>query len=306
MGRKVNCHWCGIEFDVGSSRPNAKYCSRVCYTHAQNSEQNIQRVRKKIVCLNCGKEKEIANYVTQRFCSTKCFGEYESTMGVRRERRIKLSEVAGTTSKFLRCLNCGKEFRVFNYRKNTATFCSSKCYDDYRRDFLVCPSCKNLFVVGKWEQRKYCSQSCAVKGMGKRKSRFFLSVFNHIYQHFDVDLKYEYVIKTSERKVYTDLLINNILIVECYGDYWHCNPLIYDASYYHSKIRKTAKDIWEYDEIRKLWLESQSYQVLVLWENDWVYRSHEVLTLIRDTIEGLFGVRDTFKLLRRDHAICTN
>jgi len=72
-----------------------------------------------------------------------------------------------------------------------------------------------------------------------------------------------------------DFLIDGKYIVECYGDYWHCNPSRYAADYYNRGKKKTAAEIWKRDEQRKRELESMGYKVLYFWE-------HEINNNIKD------------------------
>jgi len=37
-----------------------------------------------------------------------------------------------------------------------------------------------------------------------------------------------------------DFLVNKKYIVECYGDFWHCNPQQYTSSYFNKGKKKTA------------------------------------------------------------------
>lgn len=57
-------------------------------------------------------------------------------------------------------------------------------------------------------------------------------------------------------------------IVEVHGDYWHCNPKIYEASFYHTHIKMTALEKWNYDSKRTLYLESKGFSVTIVWESD--------------------------------------
>lgn len=57
-------------------------------------------------------------------------------------------------------------------------------------------------------------------------------------------------------------------IVEIYGDYWHCNPKTFDPDFYHSQLKKTAKEKWKEDQERKQVLESMGYRVTVVWESN--------------------------------------
>ena len=72
-----------------------------------------------------------------------------------------------------------------------------------------------------------------------------------------------------------DFLIDEKYIIECYGDYWHCNPSRYAADYYNRGKKKTAAEIWKRDEKRKRELESMGYKVLYFWE-------HEINNNIKD------------------------
>lgn len=70
-------------------------------------------------------------------------------------------------------------------------------------------------------------------------------------------------------------------IIEFNGDYWHANPLVYEAdSIIHmpAKTTKIAKDIWQWDEARNKAIESEyGYKVLVIWQKDWLENPDEVI-----------------------------
>ena len=57
-------------------------------------------------------------------------------------------------------------------------------------------------------------------------------------------------------------------IIEVYGDYWHCNPILFDADFYHSQLNMTAAEKWKLDTQRKQYLESLGYTVTVVWESN--------------------------------------
>lgn len=65
-----------------------------------------------------------------------------------------------------------------------------------------------------------------------------------------------------------DFLIDKKYIVECYGDFWHCNPHQYTSSYFNRGKKKTAQEIWERDTQRKEHFEKMGYKFLCLWENE--------------------------------------
>jgi very-short-patch-repair endonuclease len=58
------------------------------------------------------------------------------------------------------------------------------------------------------------------------------------------------------------------LIIEYNGDYWYCNPKKYDASYYHQVKKKTAQELWEYDNNKIDLIKSNGYFFEVVWESE--------------------------------------
>lgn len=64
------------------------------------------------------------------------------------------------------CIECGKEFKVRPYLKDTAKFCSIECKNNHmkqkRGEWItkICPSCGKSFETLKSKNKKYCSQKC--------------------------------------------------------------------------------------------------------------------------------------------------
>lgn len=60
-------------------------------------------------------------------------------------------------------------------------------------------------------------------------------------------------------------------IIECDGEFFHCNPNKYSEDFVrfkNAKKLKTAKDVWERDENRTKELLEKGFKVLRLWENE--------------------------------------
>jgi very-short-patch-repair endonuclease len=57
-------------------------------------------------------------------------------------------------------------------------------------------------------------------------------------------------------------------IIEVYGDYWHCNPKIYEDSYMHPYYKMTADQKRKLDKERVEYLQSLGYFVSIVWESD--------------------------------------
>ena len=74
------------------------------------------------------------------------------------------------------------------------------------------------------------------------------------------------------------------IIVEIYGDYWHCNPKFYSAD---DKIKFpgrecVVKEIWKKDKRRVKKLENLGYRVIIIWENDIRYHLKDVKEVLRN------------------------
>jgi len=69
-------------------------------------------------------------------------------------------------------------------------------------------------------------------------------------------------------KYNVDFLVEGKYIVECYGDFWHCNPQRYSAEYFNKGKRKTATEVWKRDACRKQKFEELGYTFLHVWESE--------------------------------------
>ena len=65
------------------------------------------------------------------------------------------------------CIECGKEFEVSAYKKDTAKYCSRECMNKHhkgqrRGEWItkICPSCGIEFETLKSKEKKYCSEKC--------------------------------------------------------------------------------------------------------------------------------------------------
>ena len=57
-------------------------------------------------------------------------------------------------------------------------------------------------------------------------------------------------------------------IIECFGDFWHCNPDLWKAGDYNGSLRMTAGEKWAKDARRREELVSKGYRFLSFWEAD--------------------------------------
>ena len=81
-----------------------------------------------------------------------------------------------------------------------------------------------------------------------------------------------------------DFVVAEWLIVECYGDYWHCNPRYFAPDMYHRSLHMTAQQRWDKDARRQAALEARGYQFLAFWETD-IYTN--LGTVRKDIVDAL-------------------
>jgi G:T-mismatch repair DNA endonuclease (very short patch repair protein) len=67
-----------------------------------------------------------------------------------------------------------------------------------------------------------------------------------------------------------DILIpEKSLIVEYFGDFWHCNPNKWNAEDYNKRLHMTAQEKWQHDQKRLDALKDLGYKVVVIWESSY-------------------------------------
>jgi len=280
------CIECGEKFLQETWESKRKFCSHECYWKNKKKLKDID-------CLNCGKTFEPYNLKT-KFCSKKCSGEYirkqnnkiciqcgkeyhpliktsqycsrECYWNYRRENKgVIIQTNQGDFRTKLICNNCGKEYLEHKYRLKVSKFCSMKCHFESKRLKKKCPTCEKYFEVpNHLAHRIFCSKDCVDFTNKSKKENDFYKFVNNI-------INVEQNKKVIYDKVYFPDLMNeeNKIIIEFFGDYWHCNPNFYEDEYYNSKTRKHAHEMWSDDQLRLEKLEGLGYDVNIIWENEW-------------------------------------
>jgi very-short-patch-repair endonuclease len=71
------------------------------------------------------------------------------------------------------------------------------------------------------------------------------------------------------------------LIIETYGDFWHCNPTLYNEPVYKVQKNNIAKD-----KLRISYIKSKGYKVLIAWEYDFYNNFEDVKKQLRVVLSG--------------------
>lgn len=70
------------------------------------------------------------------------------------------------------------------------------------------------------------------------------------------------------------------LLIEYNGDYWHCNPEKYSATFVNKKKNMTAQELWNYDAKKICLGKEHGYYCEVIWESDYKKNKNIILEII--------------------------
>lgn len=98
----------------------------------------------------------------------------------------------------------------------------------------------------------------------------------------DLKLKYLKQVKFNfgEKYYLCDFIINEKIVIEVNGDYWHGNPSIYS----YDSLNKMQKDMIERDKIKKRELENIGYKVIYIWEYDLIHNYEYCKSQIKNAL----------------------
>jgi len=253
------------------------YCSNKCAKDALR----VEHKKFDLKCEFCGNEFKHVDG-KRRFCSKNCM--YEWRKSLHREMR--------------KCLHCGKEYET--YKTSDQLFCSNECNrsSDYKKNKLSkwANSSNNHWNNPKIQEKaqttkieRYGSLSYnnmekqndtmmrlygvhngfllnKCSSVGKRISNVQLKLYESIKPHY-LDAILEHYL--PDVNVSVDIFIpSQNKVIEMYGDYWHCNPKIFESSAYNKSLHMTAEEKWKCDEERINKIKSAGYDVEIVWETD--------------------------------------
>jgi very-short-patch-repair endonuclease len=115
----------------------------------------------------------------------------------------------------------------------------------------------------------------------KKKVNKIEEKVDHILKNLGVEFERQKKID----KYNVDFLVNGKYIVECYGDFWHCNPTQYSSTYFNRGVKKTAQEIWDRDNNRKEVFQKLGYKFLCLWESEIRNSSKHITSKIKKLLK---------------------
>lgn len=183
--------------------------------------------------------------------------------------------VISTTTR--ECLRCGRTFRPTSVeRRYCSTECARTTVVELRRErgewgsplVMKCQECGATITdsPSRKGRRKYCSRECAspsrMRTIAKKVGS--TSIESSVYAALEsagVDFHRQHVIGIWAVDAYIPSLN---LVIECQGDYWHCNPKVFPDGPESDVQRRGV----ERDRRRRRWFTARGYQYIELWESD--------------------------------------
>lgn len=122
----------------------------------------------------------------------------------------------------------------------------------------------------KWLNSLY--KNFQLNGDGRSKqSKFAKELIINICKYFSIEIpkKEFYIYDKQNKKAYAYDFHYNYHIIEFNGDFWHCNPKIYDENFYNKVKQLYAKDIWKYDKAKINLCHKYNIKTLTIWESEY-------------------------------------
>ena len=123
------------------------------------------------------------------------------------------------------------------------------------------------------------------KNRGSSISKSQNIFFDEVVSLLNTEVIQEYAIKNiNNRYLYVDYYLpDKKIIIEFFGDYWHCNPRKYNSNYYHKVLKMNAIDVWKKDKERLDYIYEyfgRDVYIITVWEgsNIDLQRMNEIIT----------------------------
>jgi hypothetical protein len=167
-------------------------------------------------------------------------------------------------------------------KQRQTTFSLDKCVHRYGEKEGL-----KIFNERQVKWKKSLQENFEREGDGRSpSSKFANSIIRELclYLNIEIPKKEKWMMCKETKKAYSYDFTYKKKIIEFNGDYWHCNPLLYEEDFFNKNKELTAEEIWQYDLAKNRLAESHGYKVLVVWENEWMKEPDHVIKKCIDFI----------------------
>lgn len=222
-----------------------------------------------------GKFTPITTTSTQRYCSQKC----NSIVTQRRRRETGFYPVRVEIT----CAQCGVKFssspsHALNKSNGSVKqFCSRVCkglanrgawsLDRTNQVEYTCAECGKTWhdKPSLRQRKKYCSRACVGMATIRRMATESPTTIEVAAYEALAELGLNFIPQHAIGRALVDAYIPSLnVVIECQGDFHHCNPAIYPDGPRYALQRKTVAR----DEARRERLRAAGYTLVELWERD--------------------------------------
>lgn len=253
-------------------------CNRVCETLFQAlryEERNAWR------CQGCAKREQFGKEIIMPHdLPDFVTGYVEGTLGA-------LGNIQSNTIVDVLCPDCGdvrqSEWKNISRGGSSVSACKSCATTNGWRDGQY--QAHSSKMVAKWQDKEYRDKNLTARAnLGYYSSKLHKSVKKALVESgIDGFESEKYVAGYMVDEIDKD---RNI-ILEVFGDFWHCNPSLYNPDDTISLDGKafTASEIWMRDKKRINELASHGYSVYIIWENDFKTAQEQTISDLIQWIE---------------------
>lgn len=136
---------------------------------------------------------------------------------------------------------------------------------------------KTLKQISNSRKGKACGSGNSMNKPGvkdiwvKKTTKYRLKSKTELLIYDELKNTYHDIISTFyiSTKPFDYYIPNKNLLIEYNGNYFHCNPNMYNENYFNEKLNKTAKELWEKDNQKIMLGVKNGYRVLTIWEKDY-------------------------------------
>jgi len=281
---------------------NKTFCSDECFTVNRNLRRQQTEKINTYVCKNCDSHFQRSR-IRNGFCSRSCASKWHLNNGTYdkwRQGGIDNNKNAIKPLVCQKCIVCDTEYHIKQKeaKRNRSKTCSVACRRKYHSKKI---SGENNHFYGKkfpeiWNEKrketlkkKFGVENAFALSKQRTKSKGQIELYELMKVKFpNTEVHIEKLVLQSPYMIFADIVFpTEKIIVEYHGDFWHCNPYKYEATYYNPKKQLTAQEIWSQDQKRKELLEKENYKVFIVWESDFKKNKEQTLSNLIKEISGV-------------------
>lgn len=87
----------------------------------------------------------------------------------------------------------------------------------------------------------------------------------------------QFQLNRGNKKYYIYDIERGNKIIEYNGDFWHCNPILWESTKYNTRLHMTAGEKWILDLEKIQFAKDRGYEVLVIWESDYKQNKENII-----------------------------